>query len=706
MGPLPQRSAHPNPGGSGPGEPHGHTGPGPPRRRLLLPLPGPRSPRARCDRRCPLRGRLRPHSADSTERDAELQELPRHVPQPHGVPLAAAGPPGHLPHRGLWGRRLGVVGALCSQLPAAGRPRERRCLWDPRPSHSPIPPAGPYCRNAVPAAPLLLTNSSAITVLFNSTSHRSGRGLLLSYASSQHPDLISCLVRGTHFSQEHVSVYCPAGCKDIEGDIWGNTKEGYRDTSVLCKAAVHAGVVADEVGGQVTLTREKGITLYESAFANGLHSKRGSLSEKRLLFHKACGDALEVAAFNASSWWQEVDALGQERSWAAERAALGTPSPSWAAEPGTDTAWLELDLGTRRNVTGIVTKGSAEIYDFYVTSYRVSSSRDGKNWRPYRGGSGHEDKVFEGNVDSLGEVSNAFIPPITTRYLRITPQSWHQRAALKVALLGCQMARVRAARPYVPSVPKEVPIHIPIPTSHPPGRTPIPGIALDPEKADSTLLVMLLIGVFVLLCSSLLLLAFLCRRRRKPATKLNCGLPKGQPKLEASQVCSLGSLPPPGSTLPSFPVVLGDLSQTHSPDYAEPDVVQVSPSSQLGSSTFKPPPDEGYTLPLVVSHYDVPGKHHEYAEPLPPEPEYATPFGEPEHAGARWNPSDTAGLPAAPSRAGSPGSPPARYVSPPLQLPGVSAAPRAERTAGPHRDGPHSQQLGDCPFSHVYHEAW
>lgn len=45
-------------------------------------------------------------------------------------------------------------------------------------------------------------------------------------------------------------------------------------TSVLCKAAVHAGVVADEAGGQVTLSREKGITLYESAFANGLHSKR------------------------------------------------------------------------------------------------------------------------------------------------------------------------------------------------------------------------------------------------------------------------------------------------------------------------------------------------------------------------------------------------------------------------------------------------
>ncbi|NWU70812.1 DCBD1 protein, partial [Pterocles burchelli] len=343
---------------------------------------------------------------------------------------------------------------------------------------------GPYCRNAVPTTPLLVTNSSTVTVLFNSTSHRSGRGVLLSYATSEHPG------RGEWDRPDPppspcCSVYCPAGCKDIDGDIWGNPSQGYRDTSVLCKAAVHAGVIADELGGQVTLSREKGITLYESAFANGLHSKRGSLSEKRLVFHKgifspfplkfshnfghqtrcpphavplgggprlpacrvpspACGDTLEVAAFNASSWWHEVDALGQDRAWAPQRAALGTAGHSWAAEPGSEAAWLELDLGTRRNVTGIVTKGSSEQHDYYVTSYCVSSSRDGKNWRPYRGSGGQEDKVgtggtmgggtdplceplghrhplwqvFEGNTDSHGEVSNAFIPPIVARYLR------------------------------------------------------------------------------------------------------------------------------------------------------------------------------------------------------------------------------------------------------------------------------------------------
>ncbi|KAL2295905.1 hypothetical protein Nmel_017434 [Mimus melanotis] len=586
---------------------------------------------------------------------------------------------------------------------------------------------GPYCRNSVPSAPLLVTNSSTVTVLFNSTSHRSGRGLLLSYATSQHPDLVSCLVRGTHYTQEYVSVYCPAGCKDIHGDIWGNPSQGYRDTSVLCKAAVHAGVIADELGGQVTLSREKGITLYESAFANGLRSKRGSLSEKRLIFHKACDDVLEVVTFNASSWWHEVGVLGQDRAWVAERAALSTTGHSWAAEPDAKAAWLELDLGTRRNVTGIITKGSSEQHDYYVTSYHVSSSRDGRNWRLYRGSSGQEEKVFEGNADSQGEVSNAFIPPIIARYIRVTPQSWHQRVALKVALVGCQVARVRAPRPYgetlhgsshpisetsswcfrlsvrpvvvpqsrsllfpvVPSVPKEVLE----PTSHPASRTPIPGIALDPEKADSTLLVMLLIGGFVLFCSCLLLLAFLYHRKRKSAAELNCGITKGYPKLESSRVCSLQSLP--ASSLDSFPMapMPGDLSRTHLPEYAEPDLVQVSPCSQTGPSTFKPLLEEGYTLPLVLSHYDVPGKHHEYAEPLPPEPEYAMPFSEPEPAGMCRSTC---------SIAGPAGCSPVQYQTPALR-PGELPA-GVEQTGSPSSERAHGWPR-HCPLARVYHEA-
>lgn len=69
-----------------------------------------------------------------------------------------------------------------------------------------------------------------------------------------------------------VALGCPTGCSGL---LWRAALTSRSlQTSVLCKAAVHAGVIADELGGQVTLSREKGITLYESAFANGLRSKR------------------------------------------------------------------------------------------------------------------------------------------------------------------------------------------------------------------------------------------------------------------------------------------------------------------------------------------------------------------------------------------------------------------------------------------------
>lgn len=44
-------------------------------------------------------------------------------------------------------------------------------------------------------------------------------------------------------------------------------------TSVLCKSAVHAGVISDGQGGHVAVTRGRSLTLYESAFANGILSK-------------------------------------------------------------------------------------------------------------------------------------------------------------------------------------------------------------------------------------------------------------------------------------------------------------------------------------------------------------------------------------------------------------------------------------------------
>lgn len=43
-------------------------------------------------------------------------------------------------------------------------------------------------------------------------------------------------------------------------------------TSLLCKSAIHAGVIADELGGQISVTQQKGISRYEGGIANGVPS--------------------------------------------------------------------------------------------------------------------------------------------------------------------------------------------------------------------------------------------------------------------------------------------------------------------------------------------------------------------------------------------------------------------------------------------------
>uniref|UniRef100_A0A8C6Z519 Discoidin, CUB and LCCL domain containing 1 n=1 Tax=Nothoprocta perdicaria TaxID=30464 RepID=A0A8C6Z519_NOTPE len=129
---------------------------------------------------------------------------------------------------------------------------------------------GPYCGNVMPVPKEIILDSNEATIHFESGSHVSGRGFLLSYASSDHPDLITCLERGNHHTKAEYSRYCPAGCRDVAGDISGNIIEGYRDTSLLCKSAIHAGVVADELGGQISVSQHKGISRYEGVVANGL----------------------------------------------------------------------------------------------------------------------------------------------------------------------------------------------------------------------------------------------------------------------------------------------------------------------------------------------------------------------------------------------------------------------------------------------------
>ncbi|KAB0394290.1 hypothetical protein E2I00_005700, partial [Balaenoptera physalus] len=379
---------------------------------------------------------------------------------------------------------------------------------------------GPYCGSMTVPKELLL-NTNEVTVRFESGSHISGRGFLLTYASSDHPEFLllvtisgqNCDLRSRikmsgyslelstnpfvslgdkPFNQrhphsihttapawEHASrkeyiqpysaiKFCPAGCRDIAGDISGNVVHGYRDgrkgetqsiayahnkpeTSLLCKAAIHAGVIADEVGGQIGVLLRRGVSRYEGILANGVLSRHGSLSDKRFLFpSNGCSRSLSLEPdrqIRASSSWEWINETGDQVRWSPGQARLQDQGPSWASGDRSKNhkrEWLRIDLGEKKKITGIRTTGSTQSnFNFYVKSFVMNFRNNNSKWETYKGIVNNEEKVFQGNSNFRDPVRNNFIPPIVARYVRVIPQTWHQRIALKVELLGCQIAPSR-----------------------------------------------------------------------------------------------------------------------------------------------------------------------------------------------------------------------------------------------------------------------
>ncbi|KAL2084960.1 hypothetical protein ACEWY4_020478 [Coilia grayii] len=472
---------------------------------------------------------------------------------------------------------------------------------------------GPVCEHLDAAGRNVTVSSSEVTVRFVSGTHRSGRGFLMSYSTNDHPDLISCLHKGTHFSSQRFSVFCPAGCKDVKGDIWGQVEPGYRDTSVLCKAAVHAGVLSDSQGGQLRVSQERGITLYEATLANGVLSKTGSLSDKRLVFTKDCSRQLAVAAYNMSTVWEDTDGLGQTVSWMPGASDAAGKPLQWAASSTDTQPWLELELRERSTVTGIVTKGTSR---FYIESYVLMYSRDHKTWKAYKSVLSKDKKVFEAHSDGHVVVLNSLFPPVVARYLLLRPHTWHQRASAGVQVLGCPLPRGRSANTNMLPLPTEnLPLE-PYTTKGP--------VLIETSDQSSSQPMIVAVGVILglLLCVGCLLTGLWWRRRRRKAQLKKCSLDK------EGQSFHVKTLPDADSELLAYPLTRNVHDALPCPplnDYAEPDML--SGGSKLGS-TFRPPLDEGYTTPFAHNHYDTPGRLPEYAEPLPPEPEYATPFGE------------------------------------------------------------------------------
>ncbi|XP_026151324.1 discoidin, CUB and LCCL domain-containing protein 2 [Mastacembelus armatus] len=503
-----------------------------------------------------------------------------------------------------------------------------------------------YCGLGLKITELIESTGNQVTVQFMSGTHHSGRGVYLSYSTTEHTDLITCLDKGTDFPEAEFSKYCPAGCLTSSEGISGTMPNGYRESSPLCVAAIHAGVVSNAVGGRISVVSSKGIPHYEGTLANNVTSTGGTLSDSLFTFRtNGCYGTLGLESggvadtqLSASSVWE------WHGEWAASGARLKKAGLAWAPSQSDQQPWLQIDLKREKKITGIITTGSTwREYLYYVSAYRVLYSNDGQQWYIYREANSTQDKIFQGNVNHLDEVRNNFIPPISSRFVRINPTLWHQRIALKLELLGCQIPAVRAGPRMLPPTRQNPPSKG---TKRPPQlgqtTTPPPDIrntTMPPHTNKDVALAAVLVPVVVMVLTALILIVVCaCHwRNRKKSSEGTYDLPhwdrtdwwKSMKQLLPSKMVETEDSIRYSSSEVGRLTGRGVVPRLHAEpaEYAQP---LVSGVTTLGArSTFKPDegPDPGYSDPDLYDAPISPDVYHAYAEPLPASgSEYATPI--------------------------------------------------------------------------------
>ncbi|XP_071370710.1 discoidin, CUB and LCCL domain-containing protein 1 [Centroberyx affinis] len=495
---------------------------------------------------------------------------------------------------------------------------------------------GSFCGSLKSYPRELHTDSSQLIVQFRSGNHISGRGFLLSYSTTSHRDLLTCLDRGSYFSAPKYRKYCPAGCRGVEGDVSGDVSHGYRHTSVLCKAAVHAGVIQDKKGGWVSVESRKGLSHYPASRANGVQSKHGSLSDSLFTFiSNECQNqsVLRPAAITASSWWRQgvearppnssthIQAQDRDRGQAQAPAEPRTSTPTWVAEQNGSMQWLQLDLGEKKKIIGIVTEGSTWLQmDYYVRSYRIEV-KEKSRWRAYAPINATDYQVSTGgNQDSVQQSKTSLHPPIVARFLRLIPLSWNQGIAMAVQLLGCP--HIRGRLPPILTPPTQ--------------PRPMVNQGITQPVASHDDLVKLAIIIVPTVLSLLLLLTGICvfkmlhKRQTKDQSygsseeeKTGCWKQMKQPFARHQSTeftISYSSEKDPMHKL--------DFTSTMA-EYQQPLMIGMGTVSRKGS-TFRPmDADTKDDATDPATHYDYLHTANQYALPLTnQEPEYATPIVE------------------------------------------------------------------------------
>ncbi|CAL1594873.1 unnamed protein product [Knipowitschia caucasica] len=145
------------------------------------------------------------------------------------------------------------------------------------------------------------------------------------------------------------------------------------------------------------------------------------------------------AQFSASSTFRTwgLDSF----TWRPEYARLDKQGKTNAWSPATSdqNQWIQVDLGSLKKVTGIITQGAKDFgHIHFVTAFKLAHSDNGEDWTIVKNKKG-QDKVFAGNIDNNVHHQNRLDPALFCRYVRVLPWDWHGRISLRLELLGCAL---------------------------------------------------------------------------------------------------------------------------------------------------------------------------------------------------------------------------------------------------------------------------
>ena len=104
-----------------------------------------------------------------------------------------------------------------------------------------------------------------------------------------------------------------------------------------------------------------------------------------------------------------------------------------SANPGAVGDWMMIDLGSTTTIRGVVTQGRGDVAH-WVKEYTVQVSTDNATFTDVDGGA-----TFTGNTDHLSRVANTFAATVQARYVKIFPQTWQGRIAMRAGVLSANL---------------------------------------------------------------------------------------------------------------------------------------------------------------------------------------------------------------------------------------------------------------------------